>query len=53
MNRINRVDFFQMNNIDPIHLNGNISINTENNDVKSFKQVVGEMMGEINEITNK
>ena len=53
MNRINRVDFFQMNNIDPIHLNGGVSINAENNDVKSFKQVVGEMMGEINEITNK
>ena len=53
MNRINRVDFFQMNNIEPMHLNGNISINAQDNDVKSFKQVVGEMMGEINEITNK
>ncbi|MBQ8847795.1 MAG: flagellar hook-basal body complex protein FliE [Candidatus Gastranaerophilales bacterium] len=53
MNKINKVNFYQMNNIEPMHLNGNISINAQDTNVKSFKDVVCDMMGEINEITNK
>ena len=55
MNQINRVNFFEMHGIDEMpsmRLNGNISINDDSN-VKSFKEVVGDMMSQINEITAK
>lgn len=56
MNEISKVNFFKMNGIDEIptmKLNGNISINADNQNVKSFKEVVGDMMSQINEVTNK
>ena len=52
MNSINRVNFFQMNNIEPMQLTGTVSIDTQNN-TKSFKEVVGDLMSDINEVTNK
>ena len=53
MDKINQVNFFKMNKIEPLNLNGNISINAEDTSVKSFKDVVGDMMSQINEVTNK
>ena len=54
MNKINQVDFFKMHGIEnmPSRLNGNISINEDIN-IKSFKDVVSDMMSQINEVTNK
>ena len=40
MNKINQVNFFQMKQIEPMQLNGNISINSSDTQVKSFKDVV-------------
>lgn len=53
MNKINQVNFFKMQNIEPMHLNGNISLNAEEVSGKSFKDVVGDLMSQINEVTNK
>ncbi len=56
MNEISKVNFFKMNGIDEMptmKLSGNISINSDNQNVKSFKEVVGDMMSQINEVTNK
>ena len=56
MKEINRVNFFNMHDIQgisPIKLNGNISLNADETNVKSFKEVVGDMMAQINEVTNK
>ena len=53
MDKINQVNFFKMNKIEPLNLNGNISINAEDTSVKNFKDVVGDMMSQINEVTNK
>ena len=56
MNKINQVDFFKMQGIEQMptmKLNGNISIEGENTNVKSFKDVVGDLMSQINEVTNK
>ena len=56
MNKINQVNFFKMQDIEglkPIKLNGNISLNSDETNVKSFKEVVGDMMASINEVTNK
>ena len=52
MNNLNRVNFFEMKQIEPLKMNGSISINSENT-TKSFKDVVSDMMVELNEITNK
>ena len=41
-----------MNSIEPMKLNGNISIEGNNN-VKSFKDVVSDMMANINETVNQ
>ena len=35
MNKINQVNFFKMQNIEPMHLNGNISLNEQETNVKS------------------
>lgn len=52
MNRINDVNFFKMNKIEPMQ--GSISMNVnENQNVKSFKDVVSDMMVELNNVTNK
>ena len=56
MNKINQVNFFKMQDIEelkPIKLNGNISLNSDDINTKSFKEVVGDMMASINEVTNK
>lgn len=53
MNQINRTNFFQRNNIQPMQLNGSISINSQDTNVQSFKDVVSGMINEMNEITNK
>ena len=56
MNKINQLNFFKMHDIEdlkPISLNGNISLNSDEVNVKSFKDVVGDLMGQINEVTNK
>ena len=56
MNKINQVNFFQMHGIEgmqPMKLDGNISINAQDTNVKSFKDTFGEMISQINEVTNK
>ena len=56
MNQINRVNFFEMNGINELpkmSLNGNISINSDEKNIPSFKETFGNMLNEMNEITNK
>ena len=56
MNQINRVNFFEMHGINEMpsmRLNGNISIDSNDANVKSFKDTFGEMISQMNEITNK
>ena len=50
MNKINQVNFFQMHGIEgmqPMRLNGNISLNSDDVNVKSFKDTFGEMISQI------
>ena len=51
MDKINQVNFFRTNRLEP--LEANISINSNDTNVKSFKNVVADMMQELNEVTNK
>ena len=51
MDKINQVNFFRTNRMEP--LEANISISSDDTNVKSFKNVVADMMQELNEITNK
>lgn len=51
MDKINQVNFFRQNHIEP--LEANISISSDDTNVKSFKNVVADMMQELNEVTNK
>jgi len=53
MNNLNKVNFFKMGHIEPMKLNGNISINSDDTKIKSFQETVGELMSQINEVTNK
>ena len=57
MNNINKINFFQKNNIQSLQpMQGAISINSidaQDTTVKSFKDVVSNMMNELNEVTNK
>ncbi|MBQ2983869.1 MAG: flagellar hook-basal body complex protein FliE [Candidatus Gastranaerophilales bacterium] len=53
MNKINQVNFFQMKQIEPMQLNGNISINSNDTTTKSFKDVVSDLMVELNNVTEK
>ena len=53
MNKINQVNFFKMQGIEPMRLNGNISLNSQEVSEKTFKDVVGDLMSQINEVTNK
>ena len=53
MNNLNKVNFFQMNGIEPMKLNGNISITSDDTKVQSFKETIGNLMNEISEVTNK
>ncbi len=51
MDKINQVNFFRTNRMEP--LEANISISSDDTNVKSFKNVVADMMQELNEVTNK
>lgn len=56
MNQINRVNFFEMNGINELpqmNLNSNISINSSENNIPSFKETFGNMLNQINEVTAK
>ena len=53
MDSLNRVNFFQKNNIQPMQLEGMVSYDAQNTNVKPFKEVVSSMMHEINEVANK
>ena len=56
MNKINQVNFFQMHGIEgmqPMRLNGNISLNSDDTNVKSFKDTFCDMISEMNEVTKK
>ena len=53
MNNVNQVNFFSKNKIQPMQLEGMVSIDSQNTNVKSFKDTVISMMGELNEVTNK
>ena len=53
MQSINRVNFFQQNNIQPLKLNGEISINSQDTKVNSFKDTMASMISEMNDATNK
>ena len=53
MNHLNKVNFFKMSSIEPMKLNGSISANSEDTKIKSFKDTIGDLMTEINEVTNK
>ncbi len=51
MDKINQINFFRKNRMEP--LEANISISSDDTNVKSFKNVVADMMQELNEVTNK
>lgn len=56
MNKISKMNFFEMNNISELpkmQLNGNISINSDDIKTKSFKDTFSDMLHSINEVTNK
>lgn len=53
MNNLNKVNFFQHKPLDTIQLSGNVSFNAEEAKVDSFKDVIGNMISEMNEVTNK
>ena len=53
MDSLNRVNFLNRNNIQPMQLEGMVSYDAQNTNVKSFKDVVSNMMSEINEVANK
>ena len=53
MNKINQINFPKMQSVEPMGLSGNITINSNEMNVKSFKDVVADMVQEMNEITNK
>lgn len=56
MNKINQVNFFEMkgiNEMPQMRLNGEISINSNDTNIKSFKDTFADMIGQMNEITNK
>lgn len=56
MNKINQVNFFEMkgiNEMPQMRLNGEISIDSNDTNIKSFKDTFADMIGQMNEITNK
>ena len=53
MNNINKINFFQNKQIDTMKLNGSVSFDSEEKNIKSFKDVMGDMIMEMNEVTNK
>ncbi|MBR2068217.1 MAG: flagellar hook-basal body complex protein FliE [Candidatus Gastranaerophilales bacterium] len=53
MDSPNRINFFQTNRIQPMQLEGMVSVDAQNTGNVSFKDMVANMMSEINEVTNK
>ena len=53
MNNLNQVNFFKMNSMEPMKLNGGISIDSSDTKIKSFKDTLGDIVKEMNEVTNK
>ena len=51
MNNINKVNFYQKNNIQPMSLSAEMSV--EKSSGTSFKDTMQNMISEMNEITNK
>ena len=51
MNNINKVNFYQKNNIQPMSLSAEMSV--EKSSGASFKDTMQNMISEMNEITNK
>ena len=52
MESLNRINFLQKNNIQPMQLEGMVSVDSQNNKV-SFKDTLSNMVSELNEVTNK
>ena len=53
MNTINKLEFYQKNNIQPMNLAGGISINEGVGNTSSFKDTMANMINEMNEITKQ
>ncbi len=53
MNQINKINFFKNQPAEMMKLNGNISLNSDETNIKSFKDTIGEMIVQMNETTNK
>ena len=53
MESANRVNFFQTNKIQPMQLEGMVSVDSQNTSIKSFKDTFANMISELNEVTNK
>lgn len=53
MQSINQINFYQKNNIQPMNLKASVSIDSQNNGIVSFKDTLSNMVGELNEVTNK
>ncbi len=53
MNNINKINFFRNQPQEMMKLNGNISLNSDETNIKSFKDTIGEMIVQMNETTNK
>jgi len=54
MENINKVNFYQKNNIRPLNLSAEMNVTgTESTGAASFKDTMQKMIGEMNEITNK
>lgn len=49
---IQEVNFFKNNSIEPMHLEGSVSIGNDLS-AKSFKDTIADMMVEMNEVTNR
>ncbi len=52
MDSLNRINFYQKNNIKPMQLEGLVSMDAQNNKV-SFKDTLSSMVNEFNETTQK
>ena len=51
MNNINKINFYQKNNIEPLKLTGGIQVDEGN--FVSFKDTFKNMITELNQVTNK
>ncbi len=53
MNNLNKVNFFQYKPMETMQLSGSVSIGSDEKNVKNFKNVISDMIQEMNEVTNK